>query len=314
MVALARQFSHQLGMDENISARAALLCKADLTTEMVKEFTELQGIVGGLYAGHQRESAEVSQAIYEHYRPVSMEDAIPSTLGGQVVSLIDKIDTLRGCFSIGLIPTGSRDPFALRRAAQGVVRILAEGKLRLKLSTIAEDNSQLLDFLLDRVQYYYRDVRGFAYDEVIAAAAAGCDDLTDFESRLAAIQSVRATPDFEPLAGSFKRIANILRQNPLKDPGEVNISLMETGPETELYSEFLHLRDLVYTQRKAQNYKAALETIASIRPKVDRFFDKILVNAPEERVRRNRLLLLNSLLSEFSTIADFSEIVTQSNQ
>ncbi len=308
-VALARQFSHIIGVDENICARAALLCKSDLTTEMVKEFPELQGVVGGLYAAQQGESVEVSKAIYEHYRPTSMDDPIPATLPGQTVSLADKVDTLRGCFSIDLIPTGSRDPFALRRAAQGVVRILAEGKQRLTLTAIAEGNQQLLDFLLDRVQYYYREVRGFAYDEIAAVTSPGCDDLTDFENRLVAIQAARATPDFEPVANSFKRIANILRQNPITEPGEVNIGLMDYGAEQDLHSAFLHLKDLVYTQRKSQNYRAALETIASIRPHVDLYFDDVLVNAPQERVRRNRLLFLNSLLSEFSTIADFSEIV-----
>ena len=195
-----------------VSARAAELSKCDLTTEMVKELTELQGIVGGLYARAQGEPADVWRAVYEHYKPLSMEDSIPSSAAGQVLSLADKVDTLRGCFEIGLMPTGSRDPFALRRAAQGVVRILVEGGLRIKLSDLIGDNAQLREFLLDRVSYYFRDVRGFKYDEVNSVLTPGTDDLVDVEARLQAIQQVRPTADFEPVAASFKRIANILRQ------------------------------------------------------------------------------------------------------
>jgi glycyl-tRNA synthetase beta chain len=162
------------------------------------------------------------------------------------------------------------------------------------------------------VRYYFKDVRGYAYDEVKAVLGSGADDLKDIERRMEAIRTVRPTENFEPLAASFKRIQNILRQAQFQPSGSVNPSLLDAGPEADLHNEFLRLRDLVYTHRRTQDYRAALEAIASIRPKVDLFFDKVLVNAPEERVRQNRLLLLNSLLSEFSTIADFSEIsITQ---
>jgi glycyl-tRNA synthetase beta chain len=276
---------------------------------MVKEFTELQGVVGGLYARQQHEDEEVWRAIYEHYKPVSMEDSIPSTITGQVVSLADKVDTLRGCFKIGLIPTGSRDPFALRRAAQGVVKIIVEGKLRMKLATLFGDDEALREFMMERARYYFRDVCGFKYDEVSAVLAAGADDLVDAAQRLSAIQTVRPTEDFEPLAASFKRIQNILKQAQFEAEGAVDVALLEAGPEQDLHSEFLRVRDAVYEQRRAGDYSAALANIASMRPKVDAFFDKVLVNAPQERIRQNRLLLLGSLLSEFSTIADFSEIV-----
>jgi glycyl-tRNA synthetase beta chain len=240
-----------------------------------------------------------------------MDDSIPSSIEGQVVALADKVDTLRGCFRIGLVPTGSRDPFALRRAAQGVIRILAEGKVRITLPALVAGDKQLEEFLLDRIRYYFKDVRGYAYDEVNAVLASDYDDLTDVERRLEAIRTVRPTQNFEPLAASFKRIQNILKQAQFEPSGSVDPAILDPGPELELHDEFLRLRDLVYTHRGTQDYRAALEAIASIRPKVDFFFDKVLVNAPEERVRRNRLLLLNSLLSEFSTIADFSEIITQ---
>jgi glycyl-tRNA synthetase beta chain len=312
VVKLAEHFAEHVGANTSMASRGALLSKCDLTTEMVKELTELQGIVGGLYAREQGEPEEIWRSVYEHYKPVSMEDSIPSTRTGQVVALADKADTLRGCFDIGLIPTGSRDPFALRRAAQGVVKIIVEGGLRLKLRDLVGDNPQLREFMVDRVKYYFREVRGFKYDEVNAVLAAGAEDLVDVEARLQAIQQVRPTEDFEPVAASFKRIANILRQAQFTSTGTIDAGLLEPGPELDLHSEFLRTRDVVFTHRKTRNYGAALEAIASLRPKVDTFFDKVLVNAPEERVRHNRLLLLSSLLTEFSAIADFAEIVTGS--
>ncbi|MBI3208169.1 MAG: glycine--tRNA ligase subunit beta [Candidatus Solibacter usitatus] len=301
----------ELGGNE-AAARATTLCKCDLTTEMVKEFTELQGVVGGLYARAQGEPEAVAQAIYDHYKPASMEDSIPSTAEGRMVALADKIDTLRGCFGIGLIPTGSKDPFALRRAAQGVVKILVEAKLPYSLSAIAAGNSALGDFFLDRVRYYFKEVRGFAYDEVNAVLAAGSDDLNDVEQRLIAIRDVRPTADFEPLAASFKRIQNILRQANVAGVHEVKPALLEAGPEADLNKAFDTLRVDVAAKRQSKDYLAALAAIASLRPAVDRFFDKVLVNAKEEDVRQNRLALLSSLLTEFSSIADFSEIVTGS--
>ena len=297
----------ELGGDAS-AVRAAELAKCDLTTELVKEFTDLQGVVGGLYARAQGESDEVSQAIYDHYKPASMEDSIPRTLAGQLVSLADKIDTLRGCFRVGLIPSGSRDPFALRRAAQGVVKILVEGKLRLPMRQLLARDKQLEAFLRDRVEYYFKEIRGFRYDEVSAVLASGWDDLADVEERLAAVQTVRPTANFEPLGASFKRIQNILRQAQFTETGVVQAALLESGPEGDLYDEFVRVRERV----QGLPYQQALEEIASLRPKVDLFFDKVLVNAPDPEIRRNRLTLLRSLLAEFSTIADFSEIVTNS--
>jgi glycyl-tRNA synthetase beta chain len=277
---------------------------------MVKEFTELQGVMGGLYAREQGEPETVWRAIYGHYKPAGMEDSIPETFPGRIVSLADKLDTLAGCFAQGMVPSGSRDPFALRRAAHGVVRILVEGKLALALSKLVGKDRQLAEFILDRVKYYFRDVRGFAYDEVNAVLGAASDDLTDAQSRLEAIQTVRPTENFEPLAASFKRIKNILRQAEFSGGGEVEAGLLEAGPERDLYDEFRRLRRRVSQHRRKKNYAAALEAIASLRPKVDLFFDKVLVNAPDAQVRTNRLTLLDQLLSEFSAIADFSEIVT----
>jgi glycyl-tRNA synthetase beta chain len=312
VVALAKEIAFATGANADTAGRAAELLKADLTTDMVKELTELQGIVGGLYARAQGEPEEVARAIYDQYKPVGMEDSIPATLTGQVVALADKLDTLKGCFAVGMMPTGSKDPFALRRAAQGVVKIIVEGKLQLPLSTRGL-SKELEEFLLDRAKFYFKEVRGFKYDEINAVLASGHDDLVDVKSRLSALAQVRPTENFEPLAASFKRIQNILRQAGV-DGGATAVidpALVQPGPEDELYCEFLRLREIVDAQRKAHDYRTALEAIASLRPKVDLFFDKILVNDPDEKVRQNRLALLNSLLTEFSAIADFSEIVTQ---
>jgi glycyl-tRNA synthetase beta chain len=290
----------QLGGDDH-AARGAELAKCDLTTELVKEFTELQGIVGGLYAQVQGEPEPVWQAIYDHYRPESMEDSIPRNRTGQLVSLADKLDTLRGCFRVGLVPTGSRDPYGLRRAAQGVVRILVEGKIEVPLLESLGGDEALIAFFEDRVRFYFKDARNFKYDEVNATMAVGWSNLVDLEERLGRIQQLRMTPDFEPLAASFKRIRNILEQAKFTDGAPFNPDLLEDGAERELYEE--------YSRIAGQPIESV---ISRLRPKVDLFFDKVLVNAPQEEVRQNRLKLLSELRREFSKVADFSEIVTNS--
>ncbi len=285
--------------DDESSRRAALLSKADLTTDMVKEFTELQGVVGGRYAEVQGESEEVAKAIYDHYKPVSMEDEIPSTATGQKVALADKIDTLTEMFRIGQIPSGSKDPFALRRAAQGVIRILVEGEASIPVP----DDPKLKEFLLDRIRYYFKDVKGYAYDEVNAVLTSGVDDLKEVAAKLKAVQAVRKTENFEPLAASFKRIKNILKQANFTGTGEVNPALLEEGPERQLFEAKKSIR-------LTGDYSVDLVSIASLRPAVDAFFDKVMVNVEDAAVRENRLTLLSSLLRDFSGIADFSEIVT----
>jgi glycyl-tRNA synthetase beta chain len=251
-------------------------------------------VVGGLYARAQGEPEAVALAIYDHYEPV------PRTLEGQVLALADRLDTLESFFRLGLMPTGSKDPFALRRAALGVVRILVEGRHRAPIP------EALREFVLDRVRYYFREMRGYKYDEVNAVLAAGSEDLPDAADRLDAISKVRPTENFEPLAASFKRIRNILLQAN-HDGGEpADPALLEPGPEHDLYEE----AQSVIQRVRSLPYQQSLELIASLRPRVDLFFDKVLVNTPDERVRRNRLNFLAQLLHEFSTLADFSEIVT----
>src|ERR1039458_4516410 len=204
-------------------------------------------------------------------------------------------------------PSVERDPFALRRAAQGVVKILVEGKIDIDLAPLVNDGTAgakaLAEFLQDRIRYYFKEVRGFLYDEVNAATAAGWSNLVDLEARLIRIRDLRSSPDFEPLAASFKRIRNILDQQKFTGVNATAIDekLLQDGPERDLYDEYRRIAG------------QPIESVVSqLRPKVDLFFDKVLVNAPEDDVRRNRLMLLGTLLLEFSNIADFSEIVTTS--
>jgi glycyl-tRNA synthetase beta chain len=332
----------ELGGDEN-AQRAALLAKADLTTEMVKEFTDLQGIVGGLYAKAQGEPEAVSQGIYEHYKPLSMEDSIPSTRAGQILSIADKLDNLREFFRIDMVPTGSKDPFALRRAAQGIVKIIAEGEGDIEHNFWKLANGESLSaFLRERIYYYFREVRGYKYDELSAVLAAGMPSLRMVEARLRALAEVRPTEDFEPLAASCKRIRNILKQAgpkfdyKFREGGpesesygklmdfltnkfpeyrgqltdyEFSESLLEEGPERKLYEKLME-----FLTNRAPDYRGQLVQIAGFRPYVDAFFDKVMVNVPDEELRANRLTLLHQLLINFSTIADFSEIVTSGDQ
>lgn len=292
----------ELGGNAN-AQRAALLAKCDLTNEMVKEFTELQGVVGGLYCRAQGEPEEVATAVYDHYKPVSMEDSVPRTESGQIVALADKLDTLKECFRIGLAPTGSKDPFALRRAAQGVLKVLIEGQIDKPLVPLLGGDKTLVDFFEDRVRYYFREVRGYRYDEVNAAMAPGWSDLKDLARRLEALSAVRPTENFEPLAASFKRIRNILKQSNFAG-GPFTETLLEVGPERELFEASNAL------QLSGSDYRSDLALIGTLRPHVDLFFDKVLVNAQDPAVRANRLALLDGMLTKFSKIADFSEIAT----
>jgi glycyl-tRNA synthetase beta chain len=205
-------------------------------------------------------------------------------------------------------PTGSKDPFALRRAAQGVVKILVEAKLEFTLDQLV--SGELRAFMIERIQYYFREVRGYKYDEVNAVLARGVGALAEVEARLIALGQVRPTENFEPLAASFKRIQNILKQADFKPSGSIDAALLEPGPERELHAAYEKVRGAAH----AVDYRASLEMIASLRPQVNTFFDKVMVNVPDAALRANRLTLLHTILTEFSQIADFSEIVTSGDQ
>ena len=299
--------------------RAAELAKCDLTTEMVGEFPELQGIIGGIYADVQGESNEVANAIYDHYKPEGAHESLPRGRIGQIAAVADKLDTLGGMFRLGMIPSGSKDPFALRRAAYGIVLIVVRGGLPLTISALcgladAGDNTaELRGFFLERMRHFLKEEQGFKYDEVNAVLAASDDDPRDVVARCEAIAQVRPTENFEPLAVSFKRIKNILRQAggiEQFDGKLVDESLLESGPEAELFRTFEELRLRVAAHKGRGDYVSALSAIASLRPAVDLFFDEVLVMAERKDVRRNRLTFLAQLLGEFSIIADFAEIVS----
>ncbi len=311
--------------------RAAELSKCDLVTEMVREFTELQGIVGGLYAKSQGEPEEVARAVYDHYKPAGLEDSIPRNIVGQAVALADKFDSLVGCFAVGLVPSGSSDPFALRRAAIGIVKILVETKLPVSLSMVVARSArtftngprklavplalekQVLEFLVDRARFVLKERGSLAYDEINAALAAGADDLVDAVRRMEAIRAIRKTKNFEPLAVSFKRIRKILEKAGPEAKwklSSVRSDLFKEEAERELHARAASATKEVEQQKRAGRYREALQGIAALRPAVDRFFDEVMVMAEDEQIRKNRLTLLSGLLSEFSTIADFSEIVT----
>lgn len=304
--------------DASALDQAATIAKTDLTCELVKEFTELQGIVGGLYARAQGLSETVALAVYDQYLPASMEDAVPRTVEGLLLSISDKADTIGGMFGLGLEPTGSKDPFGLRRAANGIVKMLAEAKLPLLLSEIAGLGSEhsatttkVEQFFAERVEFYLKDVKGYAYDVVKAVQAAGADDVPDAVARAQAVTEVRGSEDFAAISAAFKRMKNILTQ--AREKGE-NAAwtpdfLIEPAERT-LAEESGRLAAWVEGQRREKHYVEALQTIATLRPHVDAFFDKVMVMAPEERLRAARLGLLNRVLQDFSRIADFSEIVT----
>jgi len=308
--------------------RSAELAKCDLATEMVREFPELQGIVGGLYARAQGESDEIADAVYDHYRPVGLDDPLPRNLTGCAVALADKLDSVVGCLAVGIVPTGSSDPYALRRASLGIVKIILEKKLPVSLSlaigaagkallthkpkrgVTPDQESKILDFILDRARFVFREKEQFAYDEVAAVFRAGADDLVDTQKRLLALRAIRKSRNFAPLAVSFKRIRKILEKagvTPGAD-GRVNPELFESPAERELHSAAHAAASKVQSFKRGGKYQEALEVIAGLRPVVDRFFDGVLVMTEKEEVRKNRLALLAQLLGEFTTIADFSEI------
>jgi glycyl-tRNA synthetase beta chain len=325
LAALAGWIARELGWDAAAepAAEAARLLKLDLVTDMVKEFTSLQGVMGGIYLREQGAREEVWQAVYDQYLPASTEDGIPRGKVGRVTALADRLDTLVGFFGLGLVPSGSRDPFGLRRAAQGVVRIALEGEMALDLDAAAAEAARLygprlsraaaaiLDdlrpFLEDRVRYLL-GLAGYAYDEIEAALAVGWSTLPDLAARVDAVHKAREEEGFLAVVLAAKRIANILRgveEQPF-DP-----DLLVEPAERELFATF---EDLAATAEEAaarRQYETALRTIAHLAPVLDRFFVEVLVMAPEADLRRNRLALLQKLQGLTSRTAKLTEVVVE---
>ena len=324
--------------------KAALLAKTDLTTELVKEFTELQGIVGGLYTRVQQldedmkpdVQLEVSRAIYDHYKPESMDDSAPATIEGAVLSIADKSDSIAGMFALGLIPSGSKDPFALRRQANGIVKTIAEHKLPFRLSELMADArtryqgseaekkfsnaayaESVRSFFRERLEFYLKDARGYNYDVVSAVLAVDSDDVVDAAARAEAVSKVRGSADFQSISGAFKRMKNILRQAAEKTnviAMRVDSSGLQEESEKELAALIPQTVASVAKLRAAHDYEGALLEIAKLRPAIDKFFDKVMVMVDDDNLRANRLALLQTVVKELSTIADFSEIVTEGKE
>ncbi len=303
---------------------AARLSKTDLTSRMVKEFTDLQGVVGGIYARLEGYPDSIWKAIYDQYRPASAGDEPPRETTGAIVSLADRFDTLAGLFQIGLSPTGSKDPYGLRRAAFGAVAIIVAQDWRIDWWPIAEKAlslypagvatvgpeealAQLEAFFAERLRNLL-ERRGLAYDEVSAVLAVDAWNFADVADRATALSQARREMDFRSLILAFKRIRNIVGD---ERPGTPSPDLYREQAERRLATDFLQARPVIERLAAARRYKEALEMIGSIAPSLDRFFVEVLVNCPEEDLRRNRLALLASIQKEFSRLADFSEIVVE---
>ena len=323
IVALSAALCEQLGWgaEKSQAAQAARLLKVDLATEMVKEFTSLQGIMGGIYAREEGEPEEVWQAVYDQYMPASADDRIPRGRVGQVTGLADRLDTLVGIFGLGLIPTGSRDPFGLRRAAQGVVRIALEGGLPLDLEKAAAEAArlygdrltrsaeQILDdlrpFLYDRIRYLL-GLEGYAYDEIEAALAVGVSSLPDLRARVDALHKVREEAAFLTVVLAAKRIANIVKdaqEQPLDE------SALVEPAEKDLAAAFQGLSADIEEAAASGDYERCLRRIANLAPVLDRFFVEVLVMAEDETVRRNRIALLQAIGRAVSRTAKLTEMV-----
>lgn len=307
-------------LDDGDVATAARLCKTDLVTEMVKEFTDLQGRVGGIYAREEGLPEAVWQAIYDHYQPVSIDDALPRNVAGAVVSLADKMDTLAGFFKIGLKPTGSKDPFGLRRAAQGAVQILLNrDKRQVRITTqrlfeiaFAAHGTQVtadfIAFFSERIQTILEaSAWGFAYDEIQAAMQAGWEgELTDLVDRIAAVKAVRDDANFLSVLDSAKRIENITAGH---TSSRVDVSLLQEPAEKRLND----LGDLVVTQLDdliaQREYRRAFESFAGMAPELESFFKDVMVNVDDTRVKQNRMSLLRKIGGAVAKIADVTRIV-----
>ena len=316
--------SRGLVLDSAALDGAARLAKSDLTSELVKEFTELQGVVGGLYARAQGFLAAVGDAIYDQYLPKSMEDGVPRTVEGALLAIADKADTIAGMFGLGLEPTGSKDPFALRRAANGIVKILAESAVALPMTLGDVADAATKDeavrvkvevFFAERLEFYLREAKGQAYDVVKAVLEVGANNVRDAVARAEAVTAVRGSDDFVAVSAAFKRMKNILAQAAEKGIMEVKVEAPSTSLEVDPAQSALQVAaeeigDKVHGLAANHEYIAALELIATLRPQIDLFFEKVMVMVEDRYVRWTRLSLLSGLVENFSKIADFSEIVT----
>ena len=320
VVALARDIANELGYDTVLAERGALLSKADLLTDMVGEFPELQGIMGTYYARHDGEPDEVALTATEHYQPRFAGDSLPSTSTGTAVALADKLETLVGIWGIGLAPTGEKDPFALRRHALGVLRMLIEKRLDVSISrllSLASKNftgiagfsdpvADVRTFMIERMRGILRE-RGFTPNEVEAVLVEGLDRLHDIVERLDAVQAFAALPESASLAAANKRITNILKKTEATFD-DVSESLLHEDAEKSLYAAMQRVRPQVDAAFAARDFAGALKTLAQLRDDVDAFFNDVMVMADDLALRNNRLALLSSLHAMMNRVADISKL------
>ncbi len=317
---LVAAIGEQVGRSSSHAERAAHLCKCDLLTEMVQEFPKLQGIMGRYYALHDGEAPEVAEAIREHYLPRFAADGLPQSEAGQRVALADRIDLLTGIFGIGEEPSGVKDPFGLRRAALGVLRILIEGELSLDLAPLLKHAAELyrgqafdsdpcakvLEFLLDRLRSYYTD-QGVSAEVFLAVRARPVTSPLDFHRRILAVQEFVRLPEAGALSAANKRVSNILEKSAI-DKSELKLrpDLFREPEEIRLAEQIERLRDGLGEVLERHDYSTALNRLASLRDPVDQFFDAVLVNCEEQDVRENRMALLAGLRNLFLGVADIS--------
>jgi len=323
---LAEAIAREIGRADLVEAvrTAGLLSKTDLVSHVVKEFTDLQGIVGGIYARRERHPDSVWKAIYDQYRPSSGSEEPPRDASGAILSLADRFDSLAGFFRLGLVPTGSKDPYGLRRAALGIVSI-AIGRnwrtdwrpvVRKAFSLYPEELKGLdADAVIEELGRFFADRlrsllerRGSSYDEISAVLNVGVWDFADAADRARALSDARRHMDFRSLIQAFKRIRNIVGD---ERPGPPSPDLYREAAERALAGDVLQAKQAIEVFTEAREYREAMETIASIAPSLDRFFVDVLVNCPEPELRTNRLALLASIQQEFTRLADFSEIVVE---
>ncbi len=316
---LAAAIAALTGADALLADRAAMLAKGDLVTNMVGEFPELQGVMGRYYALADGEDADVAAAVEEHYRPRFAGDTLPSNDIGIALALADKLETLAGMFGIGQLPTGDKDPFALRRHALGVLRILIEKKLGVKLGALiaaAFDalsgtnakpaHAELAEFIHERLRGYLRDL-GYSTNEVEAVVSLKPEPVSAIPARLEAVRAFAALPDAESLAAANKRTRNILGKASFAQ-GTVDSGLFSEDAEKELYRALSELRAKVAFAASTNDYKTSLSLLATLRPQVDRFFTDVMVNAEDQKVRENRLRLLSELSALLNLVADISKL------
>lgn len=284
--------------------RACWLSKADLLTEMVKEFDELQGIMGMHYAIKQGEEEEIAKAIFEHYLPRTSEDQLPQTKLGSILALADKLDTVISFISIGEIPKASADPFGIRRNAIGIVRILINNGIDLDLKDVV-DKQEVLDFIGSRLESFLQS-EGYSSDIVKSVMAVNPSNLYDVYRRLQALNQIKALADYEKVIMLFKRVVNIVPQEFYGYPDE---KLFEKQEEKELFKQVNHIKDKFQTATKEKDYTSAINYLLSLKPYIDNFFDNVMVMVEDENLRNNRLAILSQINDMFKKLADFTKII-----